>query len=265
MRLSANEGGPPACWGRCQVCEECTACAWQLPCRVTTFATKGLTLSEVAAQSPKSVAKGVDPEDLLDFAVRLASEAGVRFRQRQKNDLIFVNAMSRVVASCKVSRVDPREYVRAQIDTAGYAAKMRGYGLQPGSFFGPNADKRYRDWLARNKRREQLPTESQVDRNTALRAQSAFVIAYFAEGDMEAAIEKARDVLPGWHPDMMGSAERVQALSHGLASYDASLPDRVIPPAEWTWPEARDFLLRVADFDEDVAPIQLSEDLGDFV
>lgn len=212
-----------------------------------------------------------DADSLLDFAGGLLREAGIRrtgTRQtgRQTKDRLYLNAMATVIASCRLSGVDPKVYVRAQVDTAGFACQMRGHPMAPGCFYGPNADKRYRDWLSRNKRREQAGTSAQASQEAKLRASSEFVTAYFADGDMEAAIDRARGVLPGWHPDMMGSSERAQTLSLGLALYDASLPDRVIPPAEWTWEDARSFLLRIIDVDpEPVESVQLSDDLGDLV
>lgn len=230
-----------------------------------TSATNRKTLSEAIIAAKAPVLRKEDPEDLLDYAINLLHAAGVRLRQRAGKDRLYLNAMSTVIASCELSGVHPRIYIRAQVDTAGFACQMRGHAMQPGCFFGPNADKRYRDWLARNKRREQAGSTAQADRDRAIRASSEFVSSYFADGDMAAAIDKAGGVIPEWTPDMMGPAERVAALCHGMALYEASLPDRIIPPAEWTWEEARAFLLRIMDVDPDPAQsVQLSDDLGDF-
>lgn len=268
MRYSSNDG-PPPCWARFRDDAECQECAWRARCRRAVVAERRPTVAECIVQVKQDArqAAGSDPDDLFDFTKRALSIKGGRFRRPTAADpqeLVLRRVMSTIAAACEASGVNPRDYLQAQVDTMGQWYIDKGLPMTPGSLVGPKADERYQRWLARTKR---VSVAKLADRGARLRAANVFASEYFRTGDLDVAEVAADGVLAGWRPDMMTPLDRLAALSHALSERDPSLPDRVCPPADWTWEEARRFLDQVTVPDEvpDEAPLELSSDLGEIL
>lgn len=155
--------------------------------------------------------------------------------------------MSSVLAASRVSNIDPRAYIQAQVDTAGREMAMRGLPVAPGCFAGPKADGRYQRWLARSKRASSSSSAADAESRTRGLAAAVFVRDYIETGDLKRSVAAAKSVHLGWSLDMMTPLEHMEALSYALALRDPSLPDRVCPPDVWTWSQLREFILRVID------------------
>lgn len=226
---------------------DCTECPDARSCmRLCDFFEKQRTVEEYVNLEEHKLQKTprLRPKEAIAFFLQEYKHVGGRAREAIRFSKQWYNAMDSIIRTCNDVGIDPRLYIRAQIETIGAWAARNAKPFYANMMSGANAQKRFEEWIEKNGEQyadhHRLPEHNVLD--FVVSAEMFFADVYFTGVSAEEASQTTKGRYPKWRLKY-GRREpyiRLKALQTLLSSIDPLLPRRVtLSGRVWKWGTVR--------------------------
>ena len=222
----------PSCFAIFKDDSECSGCTKENDCNsIASDLSQLRTIEEIAA-SLVEVSQTINIEEGLMFFIEEYTRVGGKLNHYLRRAILtgprWRTTMERIISACTIAEVDPRLYIRAQVETMGRWAVKNDRPFYNNMLEGDKARERFKEWLERNRRKYADHHRLTLDgENDLIVPETHFVEMYFESSDKAKAV--ARDVRKRhgeWslQKGREDASLRVRALRDYLASLNTALP-----------------------------------------
>lgn len=240
----------PSCYACYRGDADCSSCESQEDCKnLQKYFSDQKTVEELAASVEIAEPKSISLSELMTFFAQEMCRVGAgkklspNFRQSSR----WKGTFKKIIDACAVSDIDPRLYVRAQVDTMGKWAMKAKRPFYDNMLLGKNAQIRFEEWIERNgkKNADHHYLESAEKDSKAIDSSGElhFLDLFINVGlDSRKASKSTKRVYPKWSL-RQGRADRsirVRALRDFLSQINPTLPRRIVLSGDnWKWGTVR--------------------------
>lgn len=227
----------PDCYARFLSEESCQSCKHRSECvKLSKYFDSQTVIDGMVSEDELITKKSAScsVHMLADFFFRSYRELGGTMFLRNLTPT-WKKALTQVIETCDASGIDPRLYVKAQVETIGKWAIKNNRPFYPNLFQGRNAQGRFEEWIERNRRLHADAHHMDGNRDQKavdlLTAESEFLTTYL-NGDMKAAAAEkiVQRIYPDWSLKVTRPLTniRIAALNQFMVSLSFALPRQLV-------------------------------------